>query len=118
MLANEADRLVFSGNSALYQDRAYAVYEERLATYEAARDAATNSSERAEAAKLKPIWNVTSLYAMTPETYTVYTAQGLPNLGGAPSPSGVGHQNFTLKQIMEKLDLLDTYLSTSSRRRT
>jgi hypothetical protein len=106
MLANEADRLVFSGNSALYQDRAYAVYEERLATYEAARDAATNSSQRAEAAKLKPIWNVTSLYAMTPETYTVYTAQGLPNLGGAPSPSGVGHQNFTLKQMMAWVKIL------------
>ena len=106
LLANEADRLVFSGNSALYVDKARAVYEERLATYEAARDAATNSTERAEAAKLKPVWNVTSLYAMTPETYTVYTAQGLPNLAGAPSPSGVGHQNFTLKQMMSWVKLL------------
>jgi hypothetical protein len=106
MLSNEADRLVFAGNSALYADKARANYEARLATYEAARDAATTSQERAAATKLKPIWNVVSLYAMTPETYTVYTAQGLPNLGGAPSPSGVGHQTFTLKQMMAWVKIL------------
>ena len=106
MLSNEADRLVFAGNSALYSDKARANYEARLATYEAARDAATTSQERAAAAKLKPIWNVVSLYAMTPETYTVYTAQGLPNLSGAPSPSGVGHQTFTLKQMMAWVKVL------------
>ena len=43
---------------------------------------------------------------MTPETYTVYTAQGLPNLSGEPSPSGVGHQNFTLKQMMAWIKIL------------
>jgi len=106
LLSNEADRLVFAGNSALYVDKARAVYEAKLATYEDARDAATTSAERAEATKLKPIWNVVSLYAMTPETYTVYTAQGLPNLAGAPSPSGVGHQNITLKQMMAWVKIL------------
>ena len=67
---------------------------------------AMTSDQRAAAAKLKPVWNVVSLYAMTPETYTVYTAQGLPNLAGTPSPSGVGHQNFTLKQMMAWVKIL------------
>jgi len=106
LLSNEADRLVFAGNSALYVDKARAIYDAKLATYEAARDTAATSAERAAAAKLKPFFNVASLYAMTPETYTVYTAQGLPNLAGAPSPSGVGHQNFTLKQMMAWVKIL------------
>ena len=106
LLSNEADRLVFAGNSALYVDKARAVYDAKLATYEAARDSAATSAERAAAAKLKPVWNVASLYAMTPETYTVYTAQGLPNLSGPPAPSGVGHQNFTLKQMMAWVKIL------------
>jgi hypothetical protein len=106
LLSNEADRLVFSGNSALYVDKARAVYDAKLATYEAARDAAKTSEERAAARALKPVWNVASLYAMTPETYTVYTAQGLPNLSGPPAPSGVGHQNFTLKQMMAWVKIL------------
>ena len=106
LLSNEADRLVFAGNSALYVDKARAVYEAKLATYEAARDAAKTSEERAAARALKPVWNVVSLYAMTPETYTVYTAQGLPNLSGPPAPSGVGHQNFTLKQMMAWVKIL------------
>jgi hypothetical protein len=106
LLSNEADRLVFAGNSALYVDKARAVYEAKLATYEAARDSAKTSEERAAARKLKPVWNVVSLYAMTPETYTVYTAQGLPNLSGPPSPSGVGHQTFTLNQMMAWVRIL------------
>ena len=106
LLSNEADRLVFAGNSALYVDKARAVYEAKLATYEAARDAAKTSDERAAARALKPVWNVVSLYAMTPETYTVYTAQGLPNLAGPKSPSGVGHQDFTLKQMMAWVKIL------------
>lgn len=106
LLSNEADRLVFAGNGALYVDRARAVYDAREAKYEAARDAAKNSEQRAAAAKLKPVWNVASLWAMTPETYTVYTAQGMPNLSGAPSPSGVGHQTFTLKQMMAWVKIL------------
>ena len=107
LLSNEADRLVFAGNSALYVDKARAVYEAKLATYEAARDAAKTNEERAAARKLKPVWNVVSLYAMTPETYTVYTAQGLPDLSGPPAESGVGHQNFTLKQMMAWVRILD-----------
>ncbi len=106
LLSNEADRLVFSGNSALYVDKARAIYDAKLATYEAARDTAATSAERASAAKLKPVWNVASLYAMTPETYTVYTAAGLPNLAGPKSPSGVGHQDFTLKQMMAWVKIL------------
>jgi hypothetical protein len=106
LLANEADRLVFSGNSSLYVDKARAIYDAKLETYEAARAAAKTSDERAAARALKPVWNVASLYAMTPETYTVYTAQGLPNLSGPPAPSGVGHQNFTLKQMMAWVKIL------------
>lgn len=106
LLSNEADRLVFAGNSALYVDKARALHDAKFAEYEAARDAATTSAERAAAAKLKPFFNVASLYAMTPETYTVYTAQGLPNLSGPPAPSGVGHQNFTLKQMMSWVKIL------------
>ncbi len=97
---------MFAGNSALYVDKARAIYDAKLETYEAAFEAATNSEERIAAQKLKPVWNVASLYAMTPETYTVYTAQGLPNLSGPPAPSGVGHQNFTLKQMMAWVKIL------------
>ena len=106
LLANEADRLVFSGNSARFVDKARAVYDAKLETYEAARDTAANSAERAAAAKLKPVWNVVSLYAMTPETYTKYTAQGLPDFTATPSPSGVGHQSFTVKQMMAWVKIL------------
>ena len=106
LLSNEADRLVFAGNSALYVDKARAVYDAKLATYEAARDAAKTSDEREAARALKPVWNVASLYAMTPETYTKYTAAGTPDFTAAPSPSGVGHQNFTLKQMMAWVKIL------------
>ena len=106
LLSNEADRLVFAGNSSLYVDKARAVYDARVAAYEEKLAATVGSAERAAVRKTKPVWNVAALYAMTPETYTVYTAQGLPNLGGAPSPSGVGHQNFTLKQMMAWVKIL------------
>ena len=106
LLSNEADRLVFAGNSALYVDKARASYEARLAAYEAKLAATTGSAARAAVRKTKPVWNVAAFYAMTPETYTVYTPQGLPNLAGAPSPSGVGHQNFTLKQMMAWVKIL------------
>ena len=106
LLSNEADRLVFAGNSSLYIDKARAVYDARVAAYEEKLAATVGSAERAAVRKTKPVWNVAALYAMTPETYTVYTAQGLPNLSGAPSPSGVGHQNFTLKQMMAWIKIL------------
>jgi hypothetical protein len=106
LLSNEADRLVFAGNSSLYVDKARAVYDAKFATYEAARAAATNPVERAAATKLKPIWNVASLYAMTPETYTKYTAAGTPDFTAAAAPSGVGHQTFTKKQTMAWVKIL------------
>ena len=106
LLSNEADRLVFPGNSALYVDKARAIYDAKLATYEAARDAAKTSDERAAARALKPVWNVASLYAMTPETYTKYTAAGTPDFTAAPAPSGVGHQTFTKKQTMAWVKIL------------
>ena len=106
LLSNEADRLVFPGNSALYVDKARAIYDAKLATYEAARDAAKTSDERAAARALKPVWNVASLYAMTPETYTKYTAAGTPDFTAAPAPSGVGHQTFTPKQTMAWVKIL------------
>ena len=108
LLSNEADRLVFAGNSSLYVDKARAVYAAKLATYEAARDAAKTSDERAAARALKPVWNVASLYAMTPETYTVYSAQGLPTISDpkTAAKSGVGHQTFTPKQTMAWVKIL------------
>jgi len=106
LLSNEADRLVFAGNGSLYVDKARAVFDARMAEYEAKLAATTGSAARAAVRKTKPVWNVAALYAMTPETYTVYTPQGLPNLSGAPSPSGVGHQNFTLKQMMAWVKIL------------
>ena len=108
LLSNEADRLVFAGNSSLYVDKARAIYDAKLATYEAARDAAKTSEERAAARALKPVWNVASLYAMTPETYTVYTAQGLPTISDpkTATTSGVGHQTFTPKQTMAWVKIL------------
>lgn len=98
LLANEADRLVFPGFSQLYVDKARVVYEARLAKYEAALAAAA-PEKRAAIRKTKPIWNVQAIYAMTPETYTKFTAAGLPNLSAAPAPSGVGHQTFTADQM-------------------
>ena len=94
LLANEADRLVFSGNSARYVDKKREVYEAELAKWEASKKGP------------KPIWNTLALYAMTPETYTKFTAAGLPDLTAAPAPSGVGHQAFTKKQTKAWVDML------------
>ena len=93
-LSNEADRLVFAGNSARYVDKKRAVYEAALAKWQASK------------AGKKPVWNTLALYAMTPETYTKFTAAGLPVLAGAPTPSGVGHQTFTNKQLMAWIRML------------
>jgi hypothetical protein len=94
LIANEADRLVFSGNSARYVDKKREVYEAELAKWEASKKGP------------KPIWNTLALYAMTPETYTKFTAAGLPDLTGPGSPSGVGHQAFTKKQTKAWVDML------------
>ena len=93
-LSNEADRLVFPGNSARYIDRKRAVYEAELAKWEA------NPVGPA------PTFNTVALYAMTPEIYTVYTAAGTPNLKAPAAVSGVGHQDFTKKQMMAWVRLL------------
>jgi hypothetical protein len=93
-LSNEADRLVFPGNSVRYIDRKRAVYEADLAKWEA------NPVGPA------PTFNTVALYAMTPEIYTVYTAAGLPDLKAPEAVSGVGHQSFTTKQMMAWVRLL------------
>jgi len=94
LLSNEADRLVFSGNSVRYVDRKQAVYDAAVAKWEAAPSGP------------KPRWNTLALYAMTPETYTKYTAAGAPDLTAAPAVSGVGHQTFTKKQTKAWVDML------------
>jgi hypothetical protein len=93
-LSNEADRLVFAGNSARYVDKKRAAYEAALAKWEASKTGK------------KPVWNTLALYAMTPETYTKFTAAGLPDLAGAPAASGVGHQTFSKAQTMAWVRML------------
>ena len=93
LLANEADRLVFAGNSALYVSNATASYKARLAKYKAG-------------AGTKPVWNTLALYALTPETYTKYTDAGLPDFTAPVAVSGVGHQSFTQAQMMGWVKLL------------
>ena len=94
LISNEADRLVFAGNSAAYVDKKRAVYEAALAKWEVKKSGP------------KPVWNTLALYAMTPETYTKFTSAGLPDLTGAPAASGVGHQSFTTKQMKAWVDML------------
>ena len=94
LISNEADRLAFVGNSSAYVDKKRAVYDAALAKWEAKKSGP------------KPVWNTLALYAMTPDTYTKFTAAGLPDLTGAPSPSGVGHQSFTTKQMKAWVDML------------
>jgi hypothetical protein len=43
---------------------------------------------------------------MTPETYTKFTATGLPDLTGPAAVSGVGHQSFTKKQTLAWISML------------
>jgi hypothetical protein len=93
LLSNEADRLVFAGNSALYVDNALASYKARLDKYKAGTGT-------------KPMWNTLALYALTPETYTKYTAAGLPDFTAPVAESGVGHQSFTQAQMMGWIKLL------------
>ena len=106
LMSNEADRLVFPGNQALYVEKARANYEARLAKFEADVEAATTLEAKQALRKNAPKWNVLSMYAMTPDLYTKFTAAGLPDLTAAPSPSGVGHQTFTPDQMMTWVNLL------------
>jgi hypothetical protein len=94
LIHNEADRLVFPGNTSRYVDKKRAVYEAELAKWEAAKKGP------------KPIWNTLALYTMTPETYTKFTAAGLPDLAGPVAASGVDHESFTKKQLKTWVDML------------
>jgi hypothetical protein len=94
LLSNEADRLVFPGNSSRYVDRKREVYEKELAAWEVFKKGP------------KPRWNTLALYAMTPEIYTKYLPTGAPDLTAAPAASGVGHQTFTTKQMKTWVDML------------
>jgi len=94
LISNEADRLAFVGNSSAYVDKKRAVYDAALAKWEAKKSGP------------KPVWNTLALYTMTPETYTKFTATGLPDLTAASAPSGVGHQSFTTKQMKAWVDML------------
>ena len=93
LLSNEADRLVFAGNSALYVENARASYKARLAKYKAGTGT-------------KPMWNTFAMYALTPEIYTKFSDAGLPDLTGPVAESGVGHQSFTTAQMMGWVKLL------------
>ena len=94
MLSNEADRLVFTGNTSRYVDRKREVYEKEVAAWEVFKKGP------------QPRWNTLALYAMTPETYTKFTATGTPDLTAAPAASGVGHQTFTKQQMKAWVDML------------
>jgi hypothetical protein len=94
LLSNEADRLVFAGNSARYVDRKREVYEKEVKAWKVFKKGP------------QPVWNTLALYAMTPDTYTKFTATGLPDLKAAPAASGVGHQTFTKKQMKAWVDML------------
>jgi hypothetical protein len=94
LLHNEADRLVFPGHTVRYVDRKREVYEKNLAAWEKTMTGR------------KPIWNTLPLWTLTPETYTKFTAAGLPDLTGPVAASGVDHESFTKKQLKAWVDML------------
>ena len=94
LLHNEADRLVFPGQTVRYVDRKREVYEKALSSW-----------EKTKTGK-KPIWNTLALWTLTPETYTKFTAAGLPDLTGPVAASGVDHESFTKKQLKAWVDML------------
>lgn len=100
LLSNEADRLVLPGNTPLYVNKARAVYESKHAAWKSKFKAAKTASQASALLKSKPVWNTVAMYAMTPETYTQFTAAGVPDTKAAISPSGVGHESFTKDQLM------------------
>ena len=100
LLSNEADRLVLPGNTPLYANKAWAAYESKFAAWKKKLAAATTTSQASALLKSKPVWNTVTMFAMTPETYTQFTATGAPDLTAKISPSGVGHESFTKDQLM------------------
>ena len=100
LLSNEADRLVLSGNSVHYVNKARTVYEAKLAAWEKRLAAAKDEPEIAFLLKNKPVWNTVAMYALTPDTYTKFTETGAPDLTAPVAISGVGHESFTKEQLM------------------
>lgn len=112
LLSNEADRLVLSGNQVHYVNKAKAVYEARVAAWEKRLAEATDQPEIRFLLKNKPVWNTVSMYALTPETYTKFTATGAPDLTAPVAISGVGHESFTKEQLMTWVRVLASSAKT------
>ena len=112
LLSNEADRLVLSGNQVYYVNKAKAAYEEKLAAWNKRLAAADNEPEVTFLLKNKPVWNTVSMYALTPDTYTKFTATGAPDLAAAVAISGVGHESFTKDQLMTWVRVLASSAKT------
>ena len=112
LLSNEADRLVLSGNQVHYVNKAKAIYEARIAAWDKRYAEATDESEIRFLLKNKPVWNTVSMYALTPDTYTKFTATGAPDLTAPPAISGVGHESFTKEQLMTWVRVLASSAKT------
>jgi len=112
LLSNEADRLVLSGNQVYYVNKAKAAYEEKLAAWNKRLAAADNEPEVTFLLKNKPVWNTVSMYALTPDTYTQFTATGAPDLAAPVAISGVGHESFTKDQLMTWVRVLASSAKT------
>jgi pimeloyl-ACP methyl ester carboxylesterase len=112
LLSNEADRLVLSGNQVHYVNKAKAVYDEKLAAWEKRLASADNQPEITFLLKNKPVWNTVSMYAITPDTYTKFTATGAPDLTAPVAISGVGHESFTREQLMTWVRVLASSAKT------
>jgi hypothetical protein len=112
LLSNEADRLVLSGNQVHYVNKAKAVYEARVAAWDKRLADATDQPEISFLLKNKPVWNTVSMYALTPDTYTKFTATGAPDLTAPVAISGVGHESFTKEQLMTWVRVLASSAKT------
>ena len=112
LLSNEADRLVVSGNQVYYVNKAKAAYEAKLAAWNKRLAAADNEPEVTFLLKNKPVWNTVSMYALTPDTYTQFTATGAPDLAAPVAISGVGHESFTKDQLMTWVRVLASSAKT------
>jgi hypothetical protein len=112
LLSNEADRLVFPGNTVLYVNKAKAAYETKIAAWNKKYAAATTASEVSALLKSKPLWNTVAMYALTPEIYTKFAATGAPDLTAPVAESGVGHESFTMAQLMTWVRVLASSAKT------
>jgi pimeloyl-ACP methyl ester carboxylesterase len=112
LLSNEADRLVLPGNQVHYVNKAKAVYEAKLAAWEKRLADATDQPEISFLLDNKPVWNTVSMYALTPDTYTKFTATGAPDLTAPVAISGVGHESFTKEQLMTWVRVLASSAKT------